>query len=418
MTMGLARVGGMCTKQHNCVIGELGVTNTQGKPYPSAGFTAVYVMAHEVGHNLGMHHDSTAGCDKNGFIMSSSRGTKGETTWSSCSVNALHRNSNLGCLDDDSGRPAESLAMEGGVYPGEVWSALRQCQIFLLDSDAKVDHTDANFPAMCQSIKCRTPTRAGYYRSGPALEGTSCGDGKWCQGGSCIPNPKASDPKPGEWSQWVREDCRSGCTEGSRGYREKRRSCLTGRLVHSLDGCQGPSSGIEFCEDTGICQGKEDSSSYATRKCQELSSYVKVLDPNGEGTQVSHSDDRLWQACSIYCKKRNGGWYTPRMDLNDQPDKSPYFPDGTLCHTEGDGSKYYCQRTFCLEENSRVAKSTAPDLNLLLNALPGDDDSQTPEQLKTYFSLNDNLDPVGGQFAGLTSPEVQEDDWSVMDYIE
>ena len=57
--MGLARVGGMCTVQHNCVIGvsisisifvnlvschlllsqEIGVTNSRGKPYPSAGFT-------------------------------------------------------------------------------------------------------------------------------------------------------------------------------------------------------------------------------------------------------------------------------------------------------------------------------------------------------------------------------------------
>ena len=59
VTMGLARVGGMCTNQHNCVIGELGVTNSMGKPYPSAGFTAIFVMAHEIGHNLGMLHDNS-----------------------------------------------------------------------------------------------------------------------------------------------------------------------------------------------------------------------------------------------------------------------------------------------------------------------------------------------------------------------
>ena len=51
------RVGGLCHKDHACVIGELGVTTSTGKPYPSAGFTAVYVMAHEIGHNLGMSHD-------------------------------------------------------------------------------------------------------------------------------------------------------------------------------------------------------------------------------------------------------------------------------------------------------------------------------------------------------------------------
>ena len=64
-TMGLAAVegmcyqtqtcrGGKCNGPYNCVIGEMGVKDFQGKPYPSCGFTAVFVMAHEIGHNLGI----------------------------------------------------------------------------------------------------------------------------------------------------------------------------------------------------------------------------------------------------------------------------------------------------------------------------------------------------------------------------
>ena len=56
-TMGLAAVGGICIQQtrppYNCVIGEMGVKDHQSKPYPSCGFTTVFVMAHEIGHNLG-----------------------------------------------------------------------------------------------------------------------------------------------------------------------------------------------------------------------------------------------------------------------------------------------------------------------------------------------------------------------------
>lgn len=49
-TMGLATVGGVCLEKYNCIIAELGTTNVYGKPYPSAGFTSVYILAHEIGH--------------------------------------------------------------------------------------------------------------------------------------------------------------------------------------------------------------------------------------------------------------------------------------------------------------------------------------------------------------------------------
>lgn len=48
--MGLATVGGVCHQQYACIIAELGTTNAFGKPYPSAGFTSVYILAHEIGH--------------------------------------------------------------------------------------------------------------------------------------------------------------------------------------------------------------------------------------------------------------------------------------------------------------------------------------------------------------------------------
>jgi len=47
---GLATVGGVCSEKYSCIIAEFGSTDALGKPYPSAGFTSVYILAHEIGH--------------------------------------------------------------------------------------------------------------------------------------------------------------------------------------------------------------------------------------------------------------------------------------------------------------------------------------------------------------------------------
>ena len=69
---------------------ELGVVGAIGTLYPTTGFSAAYILAHEVGHTLGMKHDGIEdGCDWSGFIMSRSRGKHGQTKWSPCSQDKL-----------------------------------------------------------------------------------------------------------------------------------------------------------------------------------------------------------------------------------------------------------------------------------------------------------------------------------------
>ncbi|XP_055645588.1 A disintegrin and metalloproteinase with thrombospondin motifs adt-2-like [Toxorhynchites rutilus septentrionalis] len=134
VTMGLATVGGVCLGPYACVIAEFGTTSVFGKPYPSAGFTSVYVAAHEIGHSLGMRHDASGNaCTKDGYVMSSSRGTQGETTWSSCSADVVRELSWAECLFDSPVKIQKELdAWKFEGYPGQVFTSKKQCEVLLV----------------------------------------------------------------------------------------------------------------------------------------------------------------------------------------------------------------------------------------------------------------------------------------------
>ncbi|KAH8035347.1 hypothetical protein HPB51_004588 [Rhipicephalus microplus] len=183
VTMGLAPVGGVCHRDHNCVIAEIGTTSDAGKPYASAGWTSAYVAAHEIGHNLGMLHDGWPqnDCPSNGFIMSPSRGTKGETTWSPCSALVVHKMGDRTCL---SNRPDGVTGLpdleDPQSLPGQEWDAHDQCKIFLRDHDAQLYNTSL-INSVCEQVICKTHNRQGYYKAGPALDGTYCGGHNVCE---------------------------------------------------------------------------------------------------------------------------------------------------------------------------------------------------------------------------------------------
>ncbi|KAF7280146.1 hypothetical protein GWI33_006323 [Rhynchophorus ferrugineus] len=422
VTMGLATVGGVCLDKYACIIAEFGTTNVFGKPYPSAGFTSVYILAHEIGHNLGMHHDSSGNtCPKDGYIMSPSRGTNGETQWSSCSADVMAKLGWAKCLKDHA-KPIRSRDHSRFLdVPGRLYTAKKQCEILLRDRDA-VAAPNQQQSEICYNLQCKTPHRSGYYHAGPALDGTPCGSGKYCYGGHCSTRqlPKPVKVVPGGWSNWKEGTCSSGCIKDSKGIQMSTRQCNNPVPVNTDQGCEGSNRQFSFCSDNKLCKSKKEGPvDYASQKCKEFSTLLSELDPKGSGLQAPHEEARLWTSCAIFCKRKDSGvFYTPRIELNDLG-VSPYFPDGTWCNRDNTGMDYYCIQHHCLPENFKFTKIQVPDLDDLpfsQNAMPNK--YPIPSKLKDYFSIGPNGRPLKTSIKISDIRPPAEEDWETKDYVE
>ncbi|XP_067213588.1 A disintegrin and metalloproteinase with thrombospondin motifs adt-2-like isoform X2 [Linepithema humile] len=309
----------------SCVVIEFGIADAI-----SSSFSSSLIAAHEIGHVLGMGHDSdyTKPCDPNKYIMSFEKSRQGQVTWSECSRNIAEGLWEIKeCLRDRTKNLED--AYDHTRYknlPGRQWCAKAQCEIHFRDKNANV----VSLLDICKTLQCETPHRDGHNFIGSALEGTYCAPEKECRGGECVPDlqPPLDYCEDDNWSEWKESPCRSSCLEKSKGVKVRRRSCKHG--IRRTASCEGPYYDVVLCDDSMLCtENRTTTSQLTTDKCIKINDYLKdefsIELESGPGGQVLHNVAEPWKACTMHCH-------------------------GTWCHNE-DGQDYYSRQHYCMPKN-------------------------------------------------------------------
>ncbi|NWY04962.1 ATS7 metalloproteinase, partial [Nothoprocta ornata] len=202
-TLGLSHVAGMCQPHRSCNINE------------DTGLPLAFTVAHELGHSFGIQHDGSSNdCEpvgKRPFIMSPQLlYDTSPLTWSRCSREYITRFLDRGwglCLDDP---PAREVLDYPLVPPGVLYDVGHQCRLQYGTYSTFCDDMDS----VCNTLWC-TVGNTCHSKLDAAVDGTTCGDNKWCFNGECVQvgfRPAAVEGAWAAWSSWSR--CSRSCGAG------------------------------------------------------------------------------------------------------------------------------------------------------------------------------------------------------------
>ncbi|XP_062357144.1 A disintegrin and metalloproteinase with thrombospondin motifs 7 [Cinclus cinclus] len=202
-TLGLSHVAGMCQPHRSCNINE------------DTGLPLAFTVAHELGHSFGIQHDGSSNdCEpvgKRPFIMSPQLlYDTSPLTWSRCSREYITRFLDRGwglCLDDPPAREVLDFPL---VPPGVLYDVGHQCRLQYGPYSTFCDDMDS----VCSTLWC-TVGNTCHSKLDAAVDGTACGESKWCFNGECVPVGYRPEPIDGGWSSWSSwASCSRSCGAG------------------------------------------------------------------------------------------------------------------------------------------------------------------------------------------------------------
>ncbi|XP_059158186.1 A disintegrin and metalloproteinase with thrombospondin motifs 6-like [Physella acuta] len=309
-TLGLAAVEGMCNKLRSCSIIQ------------DIGLASAFTIAHEIGHNIGMHHDGDGNqCGTPGKEPAQLMATRlsKETSsfhWSSCSRKYV-----TDFLDSGQGWCLDNVPLKRDVYPrdlpGDVYDMNAQCR-FQFGPTSKA----CKFKYACLELWCMNDNSTCETLGMPAAEGTECSMPRhkkgWCYHGECR-NPKyESVTVHGSWGPWGGwGECSRTC-EG--GVSTSERECDNPQPKDGGRYCIGQRRRYRSCNVTPCPAGSED---FRHVQC---SSFNEVPFRGKLYKWVPYSgNDELSKVCSLVCMADGQNFYTER---------SPKVKDGTKCYSD------------------------------------------------------------------------------------